>query len=84
MEANPVPSSLADLPLGGRGRVKRVHLQDQLADRLGELGLCPGTEVAFIRRAPLGDPLVFRLRGYQLCLRRKEAALVEIEPLTQE
>lgn len=46
--------------------------------RLADLGFLPGTEVRVVRRAPLGDPTVFELRGFQLCLRRSEAALVRV------
>jgi len=52
---------------------------DALARRLGDMGLLPGTTVELLARAPLGDPLLFRLRGYRLALRRDEAARVRVE-----
>ena len=72
-------NSLADLPLQGMGRVVRVHGNGPWSDRLRELGFCPGTEVRLDRRAPLGDPLLFTLRGSQLSLRRGEAVRIEVE-----
>jgi len=42
--------------------------------RLLDLGVLPGTAIRVIRRAPLGDPVVYELRGYRLCLRRTETA----------
>ena len=42
--------------------------------RLLDLGVLPGTPIRVVRRAPLGDPVVYELRGYRLCLRRSEAA----------
>lgn len=51
-----------------------------VGQRLADLGFLPGTTLRVIRRAPLGDPTVFELRGYQICLRRAETSLVEIEP----
>jgi len=42
--------------------------------RLLDLGVLPGTPIRVVRRAPLGDPVVYELRGYRLCLRRTEAA----------
>ena len=47
--------------------------------RLREMGLLPGTLVTFVRAAPLGDPLEFKLRGYHLTLRREEAEQITIE-----
>ena len=38
--------------------------------------MLPGTRIRVIRRAPMGDPVVYELRGYRLCLRRTEAAHV--------
>ncbi len=50
--------------------------------RLRDLGFLPGTRVCLLRRAPLRDPAVFGLRGYQMALRRCESAciLVRVEP----
>ena len=38
------------------------------------MGLTVGTECTVLRYAPLGDPLEIRVRGYQLAIRRSEAA----------
>ena len=71
--------SLADLSIGGKGRVLGLRGEPQLEQRLLEMGLLPGTEVEVIRQAPLGDPIEVQLLGYRLSLRRSEAACVEIE-----
>lgn len=44
--------------------------------RLGDLGLLPDTPISVVRRAPLGDPIEYALRGYRLCLRRSEASRI--------
>jgi Fe2+ transport system protein FeoA len=49
--------------------------------RLLEMGLCPGVTVDVIRRAPLGDPLEVRVRGYLLSLRLDQAAQVSVSSL---
>jgi ferrous iron transport protein A len=46
--------------------------------RLGDLGFLQGTEVRAVRRAPLGDPVVYELRGFRVCLRRVDAARVAV------
>lgn len=78
MSRNNETLTLAALPLAQRARVVRVRGAGPMADRLRELGFTPGTEVVFLRRAPLGDPLLFRLRGTDLSLRRSEAACIDI------
>lgn len=46
--------------------------------RLMEMGLLPGTEIRFIRQAPMGDPLEIEVKGYNLSLRRSEAAAIVV------
>lgn len=52
---------------------------DALAHRLGVLGFTEGVGIRVLRRAPLGDPTLFRLCDYEVCLRSAEAALVVVE-----
>ena len=45
------------------------------ARRLMELGLMPGTEVRFVKAAPLGDPIALEVDGRHLSLRRAKMRL---------
>ena len=45
-----------------------------------EMGLLPGTRVEAVRRAPMGDPLKIRLRGYLSSLRLDDAAQIQLAP----
>ena len=49
--------------------------------KLLAMGLTPGCTLEVVRVAPLGDPLELSLRGFSLCLRRAEAAAIEVEVL---
>ena len=73
---------LAELPVGASGEVERVLAVSPIGQRLRDLGFHPNTRVRVVRRAPLGDPIVFELRGYRLCLRLKEAASIRVRPLS--
>jgi Fe2+ transport system protein FeoA len=70
---------LSELKIGQSGRVSRVEAADEVGRRILEMGLIPGTEVRLEGAAPLGDPLVFLVRGYRLSLRKSEAVQVAIE-----
>lgn len=72
---------LAELAIGGSGRVLSVEGTDDISLRLMEMGLTPGVEVAVVGVAPWGGPLELEVRGYHLSLRRSEAARVAIAPL---
>ena len=71
--------TLAELPVGSRGTVRKVLGSTPVIHRLMEMGLVPGAPVRVLRVAPLGDPLELDLRGYRLALRRREAAFFEVE-----
>lgn len=71
--------NLAQLKIGESGRVARVGAAGALKRRLMDMGLLAGVSVKVERVAPLGDPLEVSLRGYQLSLRAREAAAVELE-----
>ena len=64
-----------------RARIEAVELEGPAGTRLRDLGFLPGTEVRLVRRAPLGDPAVYELRGAQICLRRTEAQTIHVVPL---
>jgi Fe2+ transport system protein FeoA len=69
---------LADLAPGAVAVIEHVDETSPLGRRLLDLGLVPETRITLRRRAPLGDPLEFELRGYRLCLRRTEAREVRV------
>jgi len=43
------------------------------------MGFLPGTVVKVERRAPMGDPTVYELRGYRLALRRESAVTIDVD-----
>lgn len=75
---------LSDLKSGQSAVVRGLPTDELLAMRLREMGLLLGTTVTFVRSAPLGDPMEFRLRGFELSIRRTEAARVAVELLPGE
>ena len=75
---------LDQLGLRERARVREVSGRGAMSVRLLEMGFVPGAEVTLIKRAPLGDPLELRLRGYHVSLRRAEARLIAIDPMSDE
>lgn len=69
---------LSELAPGRVGIVKSIDDEGPLGRRLLDLGFIPRTRVRMVRRAPLGDPLEFELRGYHLCLRSADAARIRV------
>ena len=74
----PETCALNKLGVGCKGTVFAVGGDADVRRRLLEMGFCNGASVEVIRRAPLGDPIEFRLRGYHLSLREEQARHVQI------
>jgi ferrous iron transport protein A len=74
----PETCSLSQLGVGCCGRVVAVSGDSDVRRRLLEMGFCNGAAVEVVRRAPLGDPIEFRLRGYHLSLRDEQAQFIQI------
>ena len=72
--------SLADLRPGAAAVILEVDGDPKIGERLLDLGFTPGTPVAVVRRAPLGDPVVYELRGYRIALRRSEGCRIRVRP----
>lgn len=70
--------TLADLPVGTNAKVVLIRENGTISKRLMEMGIVPGVSVRIIKTAPFGCPMEIRVRGYNLALRRSEAAGIEI------
>lgn len=57
--------------IGGKGAIRR---------RLMDMGVTRGVEITAVKVSPLGDPVEYRLRGYNLSLRKSEAQMIEVMP----
>ena len=70
---------LDEFKIGETGLIKKVEGEGRLRRRLFDMGVTPGATVYLRKKAPLGDPLEVTIRGYELTLRKSEAALVVLE-----
>ena len=70
---------LSEFSIGERGKVTAVRGEGAIRRRLFDMGITPGAEVYLRKKALLGDPIEISLRGYELTLRKAEAAQVEME-----
>jgi Fe2+ transport system protein FeoA len=70
---------LSQFGVGEKGVILAVNGEGAVRRRLFDMGITPGAEVYLRKKAPLGDPIEISLRGYELTLRKAEAAHVEME-----
>ena len=72
---------LRDLKTGESGRITVVGGQGALRQHFLDMGVVPGAEIKLMKLAPMGDPMEFRIHGYELTLRLADAEKIEIEPV---
>lgn len=70
---------LDELVKGETGLIRMVGGEGKIRRRLFDMGVTPGARVLLRKKAPLGDPVEITIRGYELSLRKNEAALVTVE-----
>lgn len=71
-------ATLRDAKAGQTVKVAKITGTGSLRQRILDMGLTKGTEVKIRKVAPLGDPLEITVRGYELSLRKAEAARIEL------
>lgn len=72
-------TTLKDVKVGQTVTVVKLHGQGPIKRRIMDMGLTKGTEVLVRKVAPLGDPIELNIRGYELSIRKDDAANIEVE-----
>lgn len=76
--------NLSELKQGQPACIEQVGGSGALRQHFLDMGLIPGTTVEFVKEAPMGDPVEYRIWGYELTLRRAEAQQIKIQLLERE
>lgn len=72
--------TLRDIKQGHAATIVNVgHQSSAIKRRLIDMGLTPGTKIMVRKVAPLGDPIEINIRGYELSLRKEDAAQIAVE-----
>lgn len=80
--ANKEITTLDKLSIGKDAIIESVTCEEvSLYKHILDMGLTPGTEVTLVKTAPMGDPLELRVRGYELTLRKNDAAFIKISDI---
>lgn len=71
--------TLKDASIGQTVKVKKLTGEGPVKRRIMDMGITKGSEVYIRKVAPLGDPVEITIRGYELSLRKHDAACVEVK-----
>ena len=74
---------LSELKTGESAVITKVKGYGAFRKRLNEMGFVRGKVVKAVKNAPLNDPIEYSIMGYEISLRRQEAAFIEIVSLEE-
>lgn len=70
--------TVVDLKMGETAKVVKLNGEGPVKRRIMDMGITKGTEITVRKVAPLGDPIELTVRGYELSIRKDEAARIEV------
>ena len=71
--------TIKDLKIGESGKITTVGGEGALRQHFLDMGMIPGVVVTLVKYAPMGDPLELKIFGYELTLRKADAAQIQVE-----
>lgn len=72
--------SFDKLRAGNQATIEEINIDNKLIRRrLFDMGITKGVSVKIQKIAPLGDPVSFEIRGYELSLRREELQKIKVK-----
>ena len=74
---------LSDLKTGQSGVIVKILGHGAFRKRVMEMGFVRGRRITVELDAPLKDPIKYSIMGYEVSLRRAEAALIEVVPFEE-
>jgi len=77
-------SVLSELNVGESGIVVSLNLPESVQNHLMHMGFVPEARVTSLRRAPAGDPTVYRVDGIEIALRRDTAKAIAVRSAAGE
>jgi len=76
-------AKLSELKKGQKAKVVFLNTEDRaLRRRLLDMGITEGVQIKIKKIAPLGDPIDIEVRGYELCLRKSDMSLIDVEVIS--
>ncbi|MDD6043644.1 MAG: FeoB small GTPase domain-containing protein, partial [Eubacteriaceae bacterium] len=76
--------NLSQLKRGESARIVSVGGSGSLRQHFLDMGLIPGKKITYVKAAPLGDPIEYRIWSYELTLRLEDAEKIEIKDITDD
>ena len=72
-------NTLKEASVGQTLKVIKLHGEGSVKRRIMDMGIIKGVTLSVRKVAPLGDPIEITVRGYELSIRKDDAAIIEVE-----
>ncbi|MDD6327448.1 MAG: ferrous iron transport protein B, partial [Lachnospiraceae bacterium] len=69
---------LSEIKYGQRAIIEQIGGEGSLRQHFLDMGVIPGTEITYVKAAPMGDPIAYRIWGYELTLRLEDAKQIDV------
>ena len=70
--------TLKEVSVGQTVKVAKLNGEGPVKRRIMDMGITKGVEVYVRKVAHLGDPIEVTVRGYELSIRKADAAMIEV------
>ncbi len=74
-------NTLKEASVGQTLKVIKLHGEGSVKRRIMDMGITKGIALSVRKVAPLGDPIEITVRGYELSIRKDDAAIIEVEQI---
>ncbi|MBQ2642259.1 MAG: ferrous iron transport protein A [Eubacterium sp.] len=71
--------TLRDVAVGADATAVKIHGEGPVKRRIMDMGITKGVNIHVRKVAPLGDPIEVTVRGYELSIRKEDAASIEVK-----
>ena len=71
--------TLNEIRPGQKVKVLKLHGEGPVKKKLMDMGITRNIDLLVQKVAPLGDPIEIKVRGYELSIRKQDAAQIEVE-----
>ena len=72
-------NTLKEISCGQTVKVAKLTGEGPVKRRIMDMGITKGVDVYVRKVAPLGDPIEVTVRGYELSIRKADAAMIVVE-----
>lgn len=63
---------------GNAAVIRSINFSHKAAPRLIEMGFTPGSSIEIMGSSPFGDPLMLRVRGYSVAVRKRDLEALDV------